>query len=59
MKYKELSDEDKREFKSILQAFLRAYTFVIQISRMMDKEMQKRYIYCKYLNTVLPKNSTK
>lgn len=58
-KYKELKQDEQKEFKSILQAFLRAYSFISQVSRMMDKELQIKYIFCKYLNTVLPKETSK
>ena len=54
-KYMDMEDQDQRDFKSALQAFLRSYGFIVQVERMMDKEMQKNYIYCKYLNKVLPK----
>lgn len=57
-KYISIDKGDQEEFKSILQAFLRAYTFITQVSRMMDKEIQMKYIFCKYLNTVLPKDYT-
>ncbi len=55
-KYNELDKDDKKEFKSIVQAFLRAYAFIVQVERMMDEDMQANYVYCKYLNSVLPKN---
>ena len=58
-KYNSLEEEDKKNFKSTLQAFLRAYSFIAQVSRMMDKDIQMKYIFCKYLNTVLPKEYTK
>ncbi len=58
-KYMDLEKQDQRDFKSLLQAFLRCYSFVAQVERMMDKEMQQNYIYCKYLNKVLPKNAVK
>lgn len=56
-KYMDLEKQDQRDFKSVLQAFLRSYSFIAQVERMMDKEMQQNYIYCKYLNKVLPKNA--
>lgn len=58
-KYMDMEKNDQKEFKSILQAFLRNYSFIVQVERMMDKDMQEKYIYCKYLNTVLPKEFTK
>lgn len=58
-KYVSLDKNDKLEFKGILQAFLRNYNFVVQVSRMMDKNLQSTYIYSKYLNQFLPKEHTK
>lgn len=57
-KYMDMEKEDQKEFKSILQAFLRSYSFIIQVVRMMDKDMQEKYIFCKYLNQVLPRDNT-
>ena len=58
-KYIALDKNDKPEFKGILQAFLRNYNFVVQVSRMMDKDLQSAYTYSKYLNQFLPKEHTK
>lgn len=58
-KYLDMDVADQREYKSVLQAFLRSYGFIVQVARMMDKDIQEKYIYCKYLNTVLPKEHTK
>lgn len=58
-KYLDMEKSDQFEFKSTLQAFLRNYAFIVQVVRMMDKDIQEKYIFCKYLNTVLPKNHTK
>ena len=54
-KYMDMNQEDQREFKSVLQAFIRSYSFVVQVARMMDKDIQSKYIFCKYLNKTLPK----
>ncbi len=58
-KYVVLEKNDKHEFKSIMQAFLRNYNFVTQVTRMNDKELQSAYIYYKYLNQFLPKDNAK
>ena len=58
-KYIVLEKNDKHEFKSIMQAFLRNYNFVTQVTRMNDKELQSAYIYYKYLNQFLPKDNAK
>ena len=54
-KFMDMEKEDQKEFKSVLQAFLRSYSFIVQVVRMMDKDIQEKYIYCKYLNQVLPR----
>lgn len=55
-KFMDMKKEDQREFKSVLQAFIRSYGFVVQVARMMDKDIQSKYIFCKYLNKTLPKD---
>ncbi len=54
-KFFDMESEDKKEYKAILQAFIRNYGFIVQVERMMDKDIQEKYIFCKYLNAVLPK----
>ncbi len=54
-KYIDMDKEDQKEFKSTLQAFIRIYAFIVQVVRMMDKDIQEKYVFCKYLNQVLPK----
>ena len=58
-KYMDMEKSDQLEFKSTLQAFIRNYAFIVQVARMMDKDIQEKYIFCKYLNMVLPKDHTK
>lgn len=58
-KYVNLEKNDKHEFKSIMQAFLRIYNFITQVTRMNDKELQSAFIYYKYLNQFLPKDNAK
>lgn len=58
-KYLEMELSEQREYKSVLQAFLRNYAFIVQVARMMDKDIQEKYIFCKYLNTILPREHTK
>lgn len=58
-KYLDMDENDQLDFKSVLQAFLRTYSFIVQVARMMDKDIQEKYIYCKYLNTMLPREYTK
>ena len=56
-RYEILEDKKKDEFKSLLHAFNRTYAFIIQVTRMFDKDIQKLYIFTKYLVKLLPKNN--
>lgn len=57
-RYEALDGDKKDEFKSALYAFVRTYSFIIQVCRMFDKDMQKLYVYAKYLLKLLPKDNT-
>ena len=56
-RYEILEDKKKDEFKSLLHAFNRTYAFIIQVTRMFDKDIQKLYIFTKYLVKLLHKNN--
>ena len=56
-RYEILEDKKKDEFKSLLHTFNRTYAFIIQVTRMFDKDIQKLYIFTKYLVKLLPKNN--
>lgn len=55
-RYEVLEDKKKNEFKSLIHSFNRTYSFVIQVARMFDKDMQKLYVFTKFLSKVLPKD---
>ncbi len=57
-RYEVLEDKKKDEFKSLLHGFNRIYSFVIQVARMFDKDMQKLYVFTKFLAKVLPKDNS-
>ena len=57
-RYEALEDKEKDGFKSILSDFVRTYAFVIQVCRMFDKELQKFYVFGKYLLKLLPKENS-
>lgn len=57
-RYEALADEQKDEFKSALRDFVRTYSFIIQVCRMFDKELQKFFVYAKYLLKLLPKDNS-
>ena len=57
-RYEALEDKQKDEFKSLIHGFNRSYSFITQICRMFDKDMQKLYVFTKYLTKLLPKNNS-
>ena len=57
-RYEALEDKQKDEFKSLIHRFNRSYSFITQICRMFDKDMQKLYVFTKYLTKLLPKNNS-
>ena len=57
-RYEALEDKQKDEFKSLLHSFNRLYSFIVQVCRMFDKDMQKLYVFTKYLAKLLPKDNS-
>ncbi len=52
-------DADKQfQFKKAVRNFVKWYAYIIQITRMFDKNLQKEYNFLSYLNKVLPKNKS-
>ncbi|KPU42706.1 type I restriction enzyme [Oxobacter pfennigii] len=52
-----LENQAKEDFKTYLSRFIRIYSFITQICRMFDKDMQKFYVYAKFLVKCLPKDN--
>jgi type I restriction enzyme R subunit len=50
-----LSDEQKIEFKSLIQSFIRLYSYISQISSFGEVHWEKTYIFLRTLNKKLPK----
>lgn len=48
--------EKKDDFRAQLASFVRIYSFVTQICRMFDKDIQKFYVYAKFLLKCIPKD---
>lgn len=58
-KWKEISQEDDQEkYRSFLQSYLRMYGYLSQIIKFSDIELEKSFIFFKYLNKKLPKRKT-
>jgi len=58
-RYDAKGDTERDEFKSSLSTFVRIYSFIIQVCRMYDKDMQKFFVYAKFLEKCLPKGGNK
>jgi type I restriction enzyme, R subunit len=58
-KWKELQTEEERElFRSDIQSYIRLYGYITQIMTFTDLDLEKLYIFLKYLNKKLPKRIT-
>lgn len=53
---KEISQEQKEDFKGASSKFIRTYSFILQIGPFADIELHKLYIYLNYLLKKLPRN---
>lgn len=50
-----LQDEDKDKFKSLIQSFIRLYSYVTQISNFGEVQWEKSFVFLRFLNKKLPK----
>ena len=49
-----LDQEQRYEFRRQVRSFVKWYNYITQIVRMFDKELHKEYIFCSYLEHLLP-----
>lgn len=54
--YKELEKDKQDNIRSEISRFIRLYSFITQIHRMFDKDMQHFHIYLKFLYKFLPRD---
>ncbi|MDY3359709.1 MAG: type I restriction endonuclease subunit R, partial [Clostridium celatum] len=54
-RYNELNEESRYEFKKAIRNFNKWYSYIIQITRMFDKDLHKEYSFTAYLEKLLPK----
>lgn len=55
-KWKEIQDNDQKElFRSNIQSYIRLYGYITQIMTFTDLELEKLFVFVKYLNKKLPK----
>ncbi|WNF38514.1 DEAD/DEAH box helicase family protein [Bacillaceae bacterium IKA-2] len=52
--FTKLSEDDQFKFKKAVRNFVKWYSYIVQITRMFDKELQKEYNFMKYMDKVLP-----
>jgi type I restriction enzyme R subunit len=57
-RYDALEEEQKDALKTALFDFLRTYSFIIQVCRIYDKDLQTFYVFAKYLAKILPKDNS-
>ena len=53
--WKKLEEEDREEFRSNVQSFIRLYGYITQIISFKDIGLEKLYIFLRFLNKKLPK----
>jgi type I restriction enzyme R subunit len=57
--FKSIGDEETREeFRSQIQSYIRLYGYLSQIVTFSDIELEKSFVFLKYLNKKLPKRET-
>lgn len=55
-RWQAIEDESKREeFRSVINSYSRLYSYISQIMDFQDKELEKQFIFLKYLKKKLPK----
>ncbi|MCP1384062.1 type I restriction endonuclease subunit R [Runella salmonicolor] len=55
-KWAEIEDDDKKEeYRSIINSYCRLYSYISQIMDFQDAELEKLFIFLKYLKKKLPK----
>lgn len=57
-RYNTKSEEERDQFRKVLSNFIKMYDFVVQIVRLMDKDLQKFFVYGKFLYKCLRKVKT-
>jgi len=52
------TEDEKEDFRSLIQAFVRLYGFLSQVISFTDVELEKLYVFLKSLNRKLPKRKS-
>jgi type I restriction enzyme, R subunit len=56
--WKELEEEEREDFRHQIQSFIRLYGYIAQIITFKDINLEKLYIFLRFLNKKLPKRQT-
>jgi len=57
-RWNELNELEREDFRSQIQSFIRLYGYISQISTFTDLNLEKLYVYLRFLNKKLPKRPT-
>ena len=55
-RYNRKTQNERYQFRRQVRNLIKWYSYILQILRMFDKELQKEYIFCSYLIGLLPKD---
>lgn len=58
-RYNELETEDRYEFRITIRSFNKWYSYIAQIIRLFDKDLQKEFAFTSYLSKMLTKEPDK
>lgn len=52
--YNKLNQEQRYQFRRTIRSFVKWYNYISQITRMFDKDLHKEFMFCAYLEKLLP-----
>lgn len=56
-RFRQLGEEDQDEFRGLLTTFRNLYSFLSQVIRFQDSDLEKLYTYLRFLGSKLPRRS--
>ena len=56
-RYNKKTQNERYQFRRQVRNLIKWYSYISQILRMFDKELQKEYVFCSYLIGLLPKDA--
>lgn len=52
--YQKLADDDRFIFKKTVRNYCKWYSYITTVTKMFDRELEEEYIFCQYLDKLLP-----